>query len=164
LIDRFSSRQLIGCSIALTTTATLAHLWLLSPGTALIIYFTGGTISMVSLLTLFGLAAIASHPSVAAFCFATLMALYSGAGQCGSVIGGYLYEHVFDHQINPLIWLASSATLATLLWVPLLPHRLLSRRVAGPIHAPSEPGSAPTTGSQSAQQQTTPYVPQTLSV
>lgn len=122
LTDRSHGSGLLSLSIVLTGIVTLAHLLLVNAQTALLLYFVGGVTSMITLLALFSLAAMVCHPRVAAFSFATLMALYSAGGQFGSVVGGRLYESIFDHEIGPLIWLASGITLTTLLWVPFLPY------------------------------------------
>lgn len=123
LADRPHSGGLLSLNIILTGLVTLAHLQLVNAQTAVLLYFVGGVTSTIALLTLFSLAASVCHPGVAAFSFATLMALYSAGGQFGSIIGGRLYTGLFEHEITPLIWLASAVTMATLLWVPFLPYR-----------------------------------------
>jgi MFS-type transporter involved in bile tolerance (Atg22 family) len=131
LADRSQSSALLSFSIVLTGMVTLAHMLLVDARTALVLYFVGGVISTISLLTVFSLAASVCHRSVAAFSFATLMALYSAGGQFGSIVGGHLYEGTFDHEIGPLIRLASAITIATLLWVPFLPYgKVASDQVA----------------------------------
>lgn len=150
LSSRLTGRQLIYLSIGLTSMVTIGHLFLIDVQTALVLYFTGGIISMISLLSLFSLAARVCHPSVAAFSFAMLMALYSAGGQLGSIIGGHLYEGMLQHEISPLICLASVVTMATVIWVPFLPDsvsasspgeekmvpRLDEQQIAAPAHAP----------------------------
>ena len=122
LAARFHGPGLLSLSIMLTGAVSLAHLLLIDTVSAVILYFVGGVISMISLLTLFSLAAMVCPPRAAAFSFAALMALYSAGGQVGSILGGHLYEAVFHHEIGPLIWLASGMTLASLAWVPWLPY------------------------------------------
>ncbi|WP_447598692.1 MFS transporter [Nitrospira sp. Nam80] len=122
LAGRFHGPGLLSLNIILTGMVSLAHLLLVDTFSAVFLYFVGGVISMISLLTLFSLAAMVCPPRVAAFSFAALMALYSAGGQVGSILGGHLYEAVFHHEVGPLIWLASGITLALLVWVPWLPY------------------------------------------
>jgi predicted MFS family arabinose efflux permease len=126
LADRPYSTGLLSVSIILTGIITLAHLLLVNAQAAVLLYFVGGVTNTIALLTLFSLAAAVCHPGVAAFSFATLMALYSAGGQFGSILGGRLYTGLFEHEITPLIWLASAITMAALVWVPFLPYRPVS--------------------------------------
>jgi MFS family permease len=139
LADRAHGSMLLSVSIVLTGIVTFAHLLLVNAQTALLLHFIGGVTSAITLLTLFSLAAAVCHPGVAAFSFATLMALYSAGGQLGSVAGGWLYEGLFQHELAPLISLASAVTISMLLWVPFLPYR----RVASdqPVADNTQPGS-----------------------
>jgi MFS family permease len=122
LADRSHTSGLLFLSIILTGIVSLAHLLLINAQTALLLHFIGGITSAVSLLTLFSLAASVCHPGVAAFSFATLMALYSAGGQLGSIAGGWLYENLFAQDMTSLIVLASAVTMSTVLFVPFLPY------------------------------------------
>ena len=123
LAGRWPLSKLLYIGIWLGFATTLGHLALVDASTAVTLYFFGGIFNMISLLTLFSLAASVCPPQAAAFSFATLMALYSAAGQLASLVGGHLFVHLLNEQIAPLIWLASGHTLATLLLVPLLSRR-----------------------------------------
>jgi hypothetical protein len=55
------------------------------------------------------------------------MAIHGVTSHLSAMIGGHLYERIFDHQPAPLIMLAAAVTLATLLLIPFLPPQFNSR-------------------------------------
>jgi Na+/melibiose symporter-like transporter len=120
LADRLSTQHLVALSIALNTILALGYLWL-NGSTAVVLYFFGGVVSMIALLTLFSLAASVCPPQAAGFTFASLMAIHSVTTHLSAMIGGHLYERIFDHQLGPLIILAAVVTLAAFFWIPFLP-------------------------------------------
>jgi hypothetical protein len=50
------------------------------------------------------------------------MSIYNGTEQLSSVIGSRLYEHVFQHEFAPLLWVAAGSLATCFLLVPFL-HR-----------------------------------------
>jgi cyanate permease len=76
---------------------------------------------MLALLSLFTLAASVCPPRAAGFAFAALMSIYSATAQLAAVLGGYMYEWIFDQHIVPLIYLAALCTLTAFAWIPFLP-------------------------------------------
>lgn len=126
LVERLSTRHLVALSIALNTVLALGYLWL-NGSTAVALYFFGGVVSMIALLTLFSLAASVCPPQAAGFTFASLMAIHSVTTHLSAMIGGHLYERVFNHQLTPLIFLAADVTLAAFFWIPFLPAESSSR-------------------------------------
>jgi cyanate permease len=48
------------------------------------------------------------------------MSIYSATAQIAAMLGGYLYEWVFDRQVVPLIYLAALCTLTALAWIPFV--------------------------------------------
>jgi MFS family permease len=119
--ERFSTAQLLTLSITLSVMMALGYLFMKDAASAVLLYFSAGIVSMIALLTLFSLAAAVCPPHAAGFTFAALMAVYSLTAQVSAMLGGHLYERVFDHQIAPLIYLAAAVTLAAFLWIPFLP-------------------------------------------
>lgn len=79
-----------------------------------------GAIMQIGALTIFAIAAIACPPRAEAFTFAALMSLYNGVEQFSAVIGSRLYDQYFDHQLGPLLWVASGSFLLCLLMLPLM--------------------------------------------
>jgi MFS family permease len=121
LADRFSIDQTLVGSILLSVLMALAYLLLQDGLSAAVLSFCSGVVSMLTLLSLFSLAASICPPRAAGFAFAALMAIYSATAQIAAMFGGYLYEWVFDQQIVPLIYLAAVCTLSALAWVPYFP-------------------------------------------
>ncbi len=120
LVERLSTQHLVGLSIALSAILALGYLRL-NGSTAVVLYFFGGVVSMIALLTLFSLAASVCPPQAAGFTFALLMAIHSVTTHLSAMIGGHLYEGIFGHQLPPLIFLAAAVTLAAFFWIPFLP-------------------------------------------
>lgn len=121
LAERFSTRQLLSLSIVLSVGMALGYLSLIDGGSAVVLYFSSGVVSMISLLTLFSLAASVCPPRAAGFMFAAFMALHSATTHVSAMTGAHLYERVFDHQIVPLVYLAAAVTATAAWWVPFLP-------------------------------------------
>lgn len=121
LADRLSIHQTLVGSIVLSVLMALAYLLLQDGFSAGVLSFCSGIVSMLTLLSLFTLAASICPPRAAGFAFAALMSIYSATAQIASVVGGHFYEWVFDHDIVPLIYLASVCTVSALAWIPLLP-------------------------------------------
>jgi MFS family permease len=119
--DRFSIHQTLVGSILLSVMMALGYLLLQNGLSAAILSFCSGVVSMLTLLSLFTLAASICPPRAAGFAFAALMSIYSTTAQIAAMLGGYLYEWVFDQQIIPLIYLAAACTLSALAWVPFFP-------------------------------------------
>lgn len=126
LVERLPTQHLVALSITLSTILALGYLWL-NESTAPVLYFFGGVVSMIALLTLFSLAAWVCPPQAAGFTFASLMAIHSVTTHLSAMIGGHLYEKIFDHQLRPLIILAAAVTLTAFSWIPFLPAESTSR-------------------------------------
>ena len=79
-----------------------------------------GMAAQIGTLTIFTLAAGACPPKAAGFAFAVLMSLYNGVEQLSAILGAQLYEHVFERQLAPLLWVAAASFLLCFALVPLL--------------------------------------------
>lgn len=121
--DRFSIQQTLVASILLSVMMALGYLLLHDGLSAAVLSFCSGIVSMLALLSLFSLAASTCPPRAAGFTFAALMSIYSATAQIAAMLGGYLYEWVFDRQIVPLIYLAALCTLTALAWIPFVATR-----------------------------------------
>ncbi len=128
LAGRYSTRSLVYLSILLGSGSTLAYLLLADKTSAIVLYFITGILSMIPLLTLLSLAAAVCPPQAAGFTFAGLMSIYNAAGQLSQVTGAYLYERLFQQQIDPLILVAAVFGLGAFLIAPFLPD---TDRMAG---------------------------------
>ena len=54
------------------------------------------------------------------FAFAGLMSIMNLAELCSTTVGAYLYDHVFDGRLGPLIVVSAASTAFALVLVPLL--------------------------------------------
>jgi MFS family permease len=135
LAERSSTQGLLVLSITISAVMAFGFLFLRDGPSAILLSFAAGTVGMISLLTLFTLAASVCSPEAAGFTFASMMAVHSITTQMSSMFGGYLYERWFAHQIAPLIILASLCTLVAFFWVPLLPTEDEGRPTTEPDRA-----------------------------
>ena len=79
-----------------------------------------GLVSQIGMLTILTLAAGACPRRAEGFVFAALMSLYNGVEQLSAIAGARLYQHVFDRQLAPLLWVAAVCFLLCLALVPTL--------------------------------------------
>lgn len=112
-------------SIVAASTGVLAYLVLAQPSSAaaslaIPLNLFVGMVMQIGALTIFSMAASACPPKAAGFAFAVLMSLYNGVEQLSAVIGARLYQHVFERQLEPLLWLAAMSFMFCLVLVPLL--------------------------------------------
>jgi predicted MFS family arabinose efflux permease len=81
-----------------------------------------GMLNQIGALMIFSVAARACPPRAEGFTFAVMMSIYNGTDQLSAVIGSRLYEHVFDREFGPLLWVAAGSLATCFLLVPFL-HR-----------------------------------------
>lgn len=128
-------------AIAAAVAAVLTYLLLAQPSAyaqtiAAPLNVSVGMLNQIGSLMIFSVAARACPPRAEGFTFAVMMSLYNGTEQVSSVIGSRLYEHVFDHNFAPLLWVAAASLAACFLLVPFLhrqhkAHHLLPLPTAG---------------------------------
>jgi predicted MFS family arabinose efflux permease len=143
---RFNLRQLLTTAIAGNATTTLLYLWY-GHDTAPFIHATVGLAVICSELALMDLAVRSTPPGCESLGFALMMSARNFALGGSDVIGSWLIDSrgwVF-HQ---LVWLNAGTTALILLFIPLLPRAVMTRKdgdvVAGPAGGvqPSEPAPA----------------------
>ena len=66
------------------------------------------------------LAADYCPPRTEGFSFAVMMSLINLATASGDIIGSYLFDHLFHHQLTPLIVVSAAFTAFAFVLVPLL--------------------------------------------
>lgn len=120
LMPRLSVRALLHLSIVLGTAATLSFLLLTNEVTAALVNFANGVASMIATIASLTLAARHCPRRAEGFAFAGLMSVSNLAEICSINAGAYLYEHVFDSRLEPLIVVSAATTALTLLLVPWL--------------------------------------------
>ncbi len=120
LMPRLSAAALLYLSIFLGTVSTLSFLLLTDEITAALVNFANGVASMIATIASLTLAAQHCPRRAEGFAFAGLMSVSNLAEICSINAGAYLYEHVFDSRLGPLIVVSAATTALTLLLVPWL--------------------------------------------
>jgi predicted MFS family arabinose efflux permease len=123
-------KNLLNLSIALGTVATAAFLLLFNEAAAAIINFFAGFAAMLATVATLTLAADYCPPRAEGFAFAVLMSIINLATTVADNVGSYLYTHLFNNSLPPLILLSAAFTALAFVLVPLL--RLGDKRQGEP--------------------------------
>ena len=123
---RFNLRQLLTTAIALNVTVTLLYLWY-SHATAPVIHAIVGFAVICSELALMDLAVRSTPPGCESLGFALMMSARNFALGGSDVIGSWLIDsrHWVFHE---LVWLNAGTTALILVFIPLLPRAIMSRK------------------------------------
>jgi MFS family permease len=128
-----TARALLNLSIMLGTIATVSFLLLWSEAAAAAINFFNGIAGMIAFVATLTLAADYCPARSEGFAFAALMSVSNLSGALSENLGSLCYEHVFHHQLDPLILVSAASTALAFLFVPLL--RLGDKQPGEPIRA-----------------------------
>lgn len=120
LLRGMSSKALLYLSIVLGTLSAASFLLLADPVTAAIVNFANGVAMMIATIASLTLAADYCPRRAEGFAFAGLMSIMNLAELCSNTVGAWLYDHVFDGRLGPLIIVSAASTAVTLVLVPLL--------------------------------------------
>ena len=120
LFDDLPLKKLLNLSIAFGTIATVAFLFLSNETSAAAIYFAAGFAGMLAMVASLTLAADFCPPRAEGFTFAVLMSVSNLAQALADNIGSFLYTHLFDHSLRPLVLISAAFTAFAFLLVPLL--------------------------------------------
>jgi MFS family permease len=120
LFDRLTLKTLLNLSILLGAVATAAFLFLSNETSAAIIYFCSGFAAMLAMVASLTLAADYCPPRAEGFTFAVLMSVSNLASSLADNIGSFLYTHMFDHSLAPLVLISAAFTAVAFVLVPLL--------------------------------------------
>lgn len=120
VLRRMAPRPLLYLSILLGAASAASYLLLGSETSAALINFGFGFASMIATIAMLTLAARHCPPGAEGFAFAGLMSVSNLAEIFSINIGAWLYEHVFDSHMAPLILVSAATTAAAALFVPLL--------------------------------------------
>ena len=112
-------RPLLQLSIVLGTLSTLAFLLMVDPVSAVAVYFLFGVAGMIANVATLTLAAEHCPARAEGFTFAALMSLMNLAAPLADTSGAYLYDHVFDGRLAPLIVVSAAFTAFVLVLIPL---------------------------------------------
>jgi MFS family permease len=135
LIYRFvlrgmATRALLNLSILGGTLSTLAFLGLTDEASAIVLYFLSGVAGMIANIATLTLAADHCPKRSEGFAFAALMSVINLASPLSDTIGAFLYQHVFDGRLAPLIVVSAAATAFVFVLVPLLDRGIARARSA----------------------------------
>jgi len=120
LLCDMRSSALLKLSIALATLSAASFLLLADPISAAIVNFANGVALMIATIASLTLAADYSPKRAEGFAFAGLMSIMNLAELASSTVGAWLYDHVFDGRLGPLIIVSAATTAFALALVPLL--------------------------------------------
>jgi MFS family permease len=119
-LSKMSSKALLYLSIVLGTLAAASFLLLTDEVTAAIVNFANGAAMMIATIASLTLAADYCPKRAEGFAFAGLMSIMNLADVFSNNIGAFLYEHVFDSRLGPLIVVSAATTAFAAVLVPLL--------------------------------------------
>jgi hypothetical protein len=131
LLQKMTLRTLLNLSILCGTLSTASFLLLWNETNAAVLNFASGMAGMLANLATLTLAADACPKRSEGFVFAAMMSIINAAAPADNTVGAFLYEHVFDRQLAPLIVVSAAFTAFAFVLVPLL--RLGDRRQGEPI-------------------------------
>jgi MFS family permease len=119
LLTGMRTRALLQLSIVLGTLGTLAYLVMLDPISAVVVYFLTGVAGMIANVATLTLAADHSPARAEGFAFAALMSVINFATPLADTSGAFLYEHLFNNRLAPLIVMSAAFTAFVLVLIPL---------------------------------------------
>jgi MFS family permease len=118
-LTRMRTRALLQLSIVLGTLGTLAFLLMVDPVTAVVVYFLFGVAGMIANVATLTLAAEHCPARAEGFTFAALMSVMNLTTPLADTSGAYLYDHVFNGRLAPLIIVSAAFTAFVLVLIPL---------------------------------------------
>jgi MFS family permease len=129
--DGLTLRQLLNLSIALGTVTAAAFLMFWNETAAAIISFCAGFSAMVATVATLTLAADYCPRRAEGFSFAVLMSIINLATTVADNVGSFLYTHVFNRALPPLVLISAAFTAFAFVLVPFL--RLGDKRQGEPV-------------------------------
>ncbi len=129
-LKRITARALLNLSILFGTLTTAAFLLLLDEATAAVVNFCSGIAGMIAFVATLTLAADYCPQRAEGFAFAVLMSITNFSAALSDNMGSFLYEHLFDRHLDPLILVSAAFTALAFAFVPML--RLRDKRPGEP--------------------------------
>jgi len=134
-----TARTLLNLSILFGTLTTAAFLLLWDEAAAAVINFFSGLAGMIAFVATLTLAADYCPQRAEGFAFAALMSITNFSGALSDNIGSFLYEHLFNRNLDPLILVSAASTALAFAFVPML--RLRDKRAGEPLRVGEASGS-----------------------
>jgi len=141
LFSGMSSKRLLQLSIALGTVTTAAYLLLFNEESAAILSFCSGFSAMLATVATVTLAADYCPPRSAGFSFAVMMSIINLATSSADIVGSFLFQHLFNGKLAPLILVSAAFTAFAFALLPLL--RLGDKPQGQAVHAVPAGGPVP---------------------
>jgi len=129
--DGLTLKNLLNLSIALGTVTAAAFLFFWNETAAAFISFCAGFSAMVATVATLTLAAEYCPRRAEGFSFAVLMSIINLATTLADNVGSFLYTHVFNRTLPPLVLISAAFTAFAFVLVPLL--RLGHKRQGAPV-------------------------------
>lgn len=126
-IKRLGRLALLRLSIVGGVCSTLSYLLMVGPVAAVVIYFIGGITSMLAMIATMTLAAESCPEGAEGFAFAGMMSIVNLTGPMSDTLGSFLYQHIFDRHLPPLIILSAAATSLVFFLIPMMVVRPAAR-------------------------------------
>lgn len=120
LFGDLSLKSLLNVSIAFGTISTAAFLLLSSETSAAILNFCSGFSAMLATVATLTLAADYCPQRAEGFAFAALMSIINLATTLADNVGSFLYTHLFNSNLTPLVLVSAAFTAFAFVLVPLL--------------------------------------------
>jgi predicted MFS family arabinose efflux permease len=120
LFDGLTLKRLLNLIIVFGTLTTVAFIFLSNEVSAAVIYFCAGFAGMLAMVATLTLAADYCPPRAEGFAFAVLMSVCNLATTLADNVGSFLYTHLFDHSLRPLVLISAAFTAVAFVLVPLL--------------------------------------------
>jgi MFS family permease len=120
LLARMSSKSQLSLSVILGTASAASFLLLTDEASAALVNFGNGLAAMIATIASLTLAARVCPRRAEGFAFAGLMSISNLADVFSINVGAFLYEHVFDGKLGPLIVVSAASTAVALVLVPWL--------------------------------------------
>lgn len=108
-------KRQITLTIATASCAPLLFLFVSDFISAAIAEFARGLSTMLGIIVIYTMGAQVAKPRLETALTSVLIAVYNFGTQISSVVGGYLYVHVFFGNLHPLLFLSSATTAACIL-------------------------------------------------
>jgi MFS family permease len=133
LLNDLTLKKVLNLSITCGMLATAAFVLLSGETSAAIIYFCNGVAAMLAMVASLTLAADYCPPRAEGFAFAMLMSVSNLASLLADNVGSFLFTHLFNHHLTPLVLISAAFTALAFVVVPWL--RLGDKRQGEPWQA-----------------------------
>jgi MFS family permease len=120
LLSGMTTRGLLYLSIVGGVLGALAYLGMVNVPSAIAISFINGVAGMIASIAALSLAAQHCPAGSEGFAFAALMSVINLAAPLSDTAGAFLYEHLFNRALAPLILVSAAFTALIFVLVPLL--------------------------------------------